>query len=358
MTNDTDVIDDTIAAAIEAGVFPGAVVLVARDGVVRKRMAYGHSLLYEGPGRRRPDPVAMTADTIFDLASLTKVVATTTAVLRLVEAGAVALDGSASSYLEGFARADKRAITVRHLLMHTAGLPANRHFYRRFHDAGSIVAAVGRVRMAGLPGAQALYSDLGFMALGAIVEQVTGLPLDRYVARHIAAPLGLRHTRYLPPPEWRPCIAPTECRAGREPVWGTVHDEKAAAMGGVAGHAGLFGDADDLAAFTTALLDDGRRASARVLRPETVREMFSLQTGALEPARGLGWTRDDPSFMGALTSPGAGVVGHTGFTGTSIVLDPGRRLSVILLTNRVHPSRNGPALGPTRAAVAEAAAAL
>ncbi len=354
----TDAIDIIIGDAIEAGVFPGAVVLITRDGVVRKRAAYGHSALYESPSRRRPDPIAMTADTIFDLASLTKVVATTTAVLQLVEAGTVTLDEPASSYLEGFARADKRAITVRHLLTHTAGLPANRPFYRRFHDAGSIVAAVGRVRMVGLPGAQVLYSDLGFMALGAIVERTSGLPLDRYVARHIAAPLGLRHTRYLPPPEWRPCIAPTECWAGRELVWGTVHDEKAAAMGGVAGHAGLFGNADDLAAFTAALLDDGRCASVRVLRPETVREMFSPQTGALEPARGLSWLRDDPSFMGALANPGAGVVGHTGFTGTSIVLDRERRLSVILLTNRVHPGRNGPALGPTRSAVAEAAATL
>ncbi len=358
MTNDLDAIDDSVIAAIEAGVFPGAVVLVARGGVVRKRAAYGHSLLYEGPGRRRPDPVVMTAEMVFDLASLTKVVATTTAVLQLVEAGTVTLDAPASAYLEGFARADKQAITVRHLLTHTSGLPANRPFYRRFHDAASIVAAVGRVRMADLPGARVLYSDLGFMALGAIVEHVAGLPLDRYVARHIAAPLGLRRTRYLPPPEWRPCIAPTECRTGRETVWGTVHDEKAAAMGGVAGHAGLFGDADDLAAFAAALLDDGRGASARVLRPETVREMFSSQTGALQPTRGLGWLRDDPSFMGALAAPGSGVVGHTGFTGVSIVLDPRRRLSVILLTNRVHPGRNGPALGPTRAAVAEAAATL
>ncbi len=358
MTNDTDAIDTIIDDAIEAGVFPGAVVLVTRDGVVRKRAAYGHSLLYARPGQRHPDPIAMTEDTMFDLASLTKVVATTTAILQLVEAGTVALDAPASSYLDGFARADKRAITVRHLLTHTAGLPANRPFYRRFHDAASIVAAVGRVRMAGQPGAQVLYSDLGFMALGAIVERTSGIPLDRYVARRIAAPLGLRHTRYLPPPEWRPCIAPTECRTGREPIWGTVHDEKAAAMGGVAGHAGLFGDADDLATFTAALLDDGRCASARVLRSETVREVFSPQTGALEPARGLGWLRDDPSFMGALAKPGAGVVGHTGFTGTSIVLDPERRLSVILLTNRVHPGRNGPALGATRSAVAEAAASL
>lgn len=349
-----DDIDAIIGDAINRGVFPGAVVLVARDGTVRKRAAYGYSVLYDRSGRRCPDPIATTADTIFDLASLTKVVATTTAVLQLVEAGALALDAPASTYLDEFARADKRAITVRHLLTHTAGLPADRPFHKRFRDPTAIVAAAGRVRMAGAPGVRVLYSDVGFIALGAIVERVSGLTLDRYVARRIAAPLGLRHTRYRPPPAWRPRVAATECQAGRGVVWGVVHDDKAAAMGGIAGHAGLFSDAADLATFTTALLDAERGVSSPLLRPGTVREMFDAHTGALSPPRGLGWLCDDPSFMGALASPRT--VGHTGFTCTSIVLDLERRLSVILLTNRVHPSREGPALGPVRSAVAEAAA--
>lgn len=336
--------------------FPGAVVLISRDGMVRKRAAYGYAVLYRDSTERRPDPGAMSIDTIFDLASLTKVVATTTAILQLAEAGKLALDEPVAAYLDGFAGADKRHITVRHLLTHTGGLPADRPLYKQFHDAASIIAAVGEVCVVSPPGVQVLYSDLGFIALGAIVATVTGLALDRYTAAHIFEPLGLRHTRYLPPDEWRPRIAATEYQPDRGLVWGNVHDEKAAAMGGVAGHAGLFSTADDLAVFTAMLLGEGSYGAAQILRPQTVREMFATQTGTLTPSRGLGWLCDDPSFMGALASPRT--VGHTGFTGTSIVLDRDRRLSVILLTNRVHPSRNGPALGAIRSAVAEAAAAL
>jgi len=349
-------IDRTITEAITAGVFPGAVVLVTREGAVCKRTAYGHSLLYHDLCRRQEQPIPMTPETIFDLASLTKVVVTTTAVLQLAERGRIALDAPVCTYLDGFARPDKRAITVRQLLTHTSGLPADRPSYRRFHGAEAIVAAVGRARLAGAPGARVIYSDLGFIALGAIGAIVARVSLDRYAATHIFAPLGLRHTGYLPPPAAHARIAPTEYRRGRALVWGGVHDEKAAAMGGVSGHAGLFGTADDLAVFTTMLLNEGRHGSRQIVRPETVRAMFTAQTGALSPSRGLGWLRDDPSFMGTLASEHT--TGHTGFTGTSIVLDLARRLSVILLTNRVHPSRNGPAIGPTRAAVAGAAATL
>ena len=195
--------------------FPGAVVLVGRGGVVRKRAAYGYAALYRDSTERWPDPIAMGADTIFDLASLTKVVATTTAILQLAEAGKLALDEPVATYLDGFAGADKRHITVRHLLTHTGGLPADRPLYKQFHDAASIIAAVGEVPVVSPPGVQVLYSDLGFIALGAIVTTVTGLSLDRYTAAHIFEPLGLRHTRYLPPDEWRPRIAASEYQPDR-----------------------------------------------------------------------------------------------------------------------------------------------
>lgn len=351
-----DTIDRVLTDGIEAGIFPGAVVLVMRDGEVRKRASYGHSALYRDLHARCDAPITMTTRTIFDLASLTKVIATTASVLQLVDAGKLALDEPVGTYLEEFRRKDKAAVTLRHLLTHTSGLPADRPFYRRYHDAASIVAAAGRVRMAGRPRELVLYSDLGFIALGAVVARVSGLPLDLYVAAHILEPLGMRDAGYLPAPSLRSRIAPTEYQSWRGLVWGRVHDEKADAMGGVAGHAGLFATADDLAAYTRVLLDGGRHDAGCLMRPETLRQMFSVQTGTLTPSRGLGWLCNDPSFMGALASPRT--FGHTGFTGTSIVLDLEQRLSVILLTNRVHPTRNGPNLAPVRAAVASAAASV
>src|SRR6185437_7981507 len=229
-------------------------------------------------------------------------------------------------------------------------------FFRHLHDAETIVRAVAHVRPAGRPGEQVIYSDLNFIAAGALVSAVSGLPLDRFLETWLFAPLGLRHTRYRP--HGSPCrgVAATEDQAGRGMVWGVVHDENAHAMGGVSGHAGLFSSVDDLAIFCSMLLNKGMYGGTRVLQPATVQEMFTVQTGSLRPERGLGWQGPDPSWMGSMLAPRA--FGHTGFTGTSILLDPDRQLSAILLTNRVHPRRTGPALAPVRAAVADAAAAL
>lgn len=329
---------------------------VSRAGHVCKQAAYGHSLLYSDGSARMPEPIATTLDTIFDLASLTKVVATTTAVMRLVDAGHVALDAPVCHYLPGFERAGKGAVTVSHLLTHSSGLPAGRLFYKRLAGHDTIVEAVKRVRLVAAPGTQVHYSDLGFITLGALVARVSGQALDRYCAAQIFQPLGMRDTGYRPAPQLRRRIAATEYQPGRGLVWGAVHDENAAAMGGVSGHAGLFATAADLATFTAMLLDGGQFGATRVLHPQTVRRMFSVQTGALLPRRGYGWDYGQPSYMGQLAA--ANAVGHTGFTGTSLVLDTARRLSVILLTNRVHPTRSGPDLSPIRAAVANAAAAI
>jgi serine-type D-Ala-D-Ala carboxypeptidase len=351
-----DAIDRVIEDAIRAQVFPGAVVLITRERIVRKQAAYGYAVRYRTFKEQRPDPIPTTTTTIFDLASLTKVVATTTAILQLVEAGRVDLDAPAWTYLPGFGRVGKRAITVRHLLTHTSGLPAIRHFYKRLLGQMEIVDAVERTRPVGRPGAQVVYSDLGFIALGALVVAVTREALNDYTNTHILRPLGMRDTLYRPPPSLRPRIAATEEQPLRGLVWGEVHDENAQAMDGVSGHAGLFGTAADLEVFCTMLLDGGSRGAVRTLQPTTLQEMFTVQTGPLTPSHGLGWRCNEPSFMGTLASPRT--FGHTGFTGTSIVLGLERRLSVILLTNRVHPTRHGPDLAPVRAAVADAAASL
>jgi len=350
----TDSIDQAITAAIGEGIFPGAAVQIQKGDAILKRAAYGHGVLYANERIRLDSPVPATVETRFDLASLTKVV-TTVGLLQLAERGAVLLDEPVAAYLPDFGRREKRFITVRQLLTHTSGLPAGRPFYRHLHNAHAIVRAVAHVRPAGRPGEHVLYSDLNFIAAGALVSSVAGMPLDRYLTTHLFEPLGMRRTGYRPRPEHRPQIAATEHQPGRGLVWGSVHDENAAAMDGVSGHAGLFSTADDLAVFCAMLLNQGRHAELRILQPITIHAMFSLQTGALAPARSLGWVCNDPSWMGTMASPHA--FGHTGFTGASIVLDLQRRLSVILLTNRVHPHRAGPSLAPIRAAVATAAAA-
>jgi len=351
-----DVIDHVVTAGIEKGVFPGAVVLIVHDGSVLKRAAYGHSLLYHDCQTRQEAPRLMAVDTAFDLASLTKVVVTTTAVMQLIEQGVVSLHAPVATYLPGFARCGKRMVTVRQLLSHTGGLPAGRPFYQRLRGADAIVDAVERTRLAATPGAQVIYSDLGFIALGALVARVTGMPLDHYAEASIFQPLGMRSTGYRPDPTLRVTTSATEYQKGRGLVWGSVHDENAAAMGGVSGHAGLFSTIGDLEIFVTTLLREGAHGPTRMLKPETVDAMFTLQTGALRPGRALGWQYRDPTYMGACISPHT--VGHTGFTGTSIVLDLARHLGVVLLTNRVHPSRLGPVIAPTRNAVADAAVAL
>ncbi|HVC83023.1 MAG TPA: serine hydrolase domain-containing protein [Chloroflexota bacterium] len=347
-----DPVDQVISRAIAEGVFPGAVVHIQKGGQVLKRAAYGSSMLYADRHTRLEEPIPATVETIFDLASLTKVV-TGTAVMHLMERGLITLDAPVHTYLEPFARRDKRTITVRQLLTHTSGLPSGRPFFRHLHDAATIARAVAHVRPVGRPGEQVIYSDLNFIAAGALVSAIAGMPLDRFLESWLFAPLGLRHTGYRPYGGACRGVAATEYQAGRGMVWGVVHDENAHAMGGVSGHAGLFSTADDLAILSAMLLHEGRHGVTRVLEPTTVREVFSVQTGSLRPERGLGWQGQDPSWMGSMISPRA--FGHTGFTGTSILLHLDRQLSVILLTNRVHPRRTGPSLAPVRAAVADAA---
>lgn len=356
-----------LSEGIARGVFPGAVVVVLHEGATLVRHACGHAQVV-------PRRIPMRLDTVFDLASVTKPVATTTAVLGLWARGALDLDTPVSTYLPAFAQAGKERVTARHLLAHTSGLPAWEMLYlpgpRGAAGAGhracrSINEAVRRICATPLeapPGTRVEYSDLGFIVLGHLVERLNREPLDVPLRRHVFGPLGMRRTRFCPPVSWRSFCAATEVgnvyersRAAEQGLglrfrWrigvirGQVHDGNAWHLGrGVAGHAGLFGSADDLARFGLALLGGGRLGSARVLPEEVVSEALRSQTHGLGPgARGLGWALKGSPFLGAKTSRAA--FGHTGFTGTSLLVDPQRRLVVVLLTNRVHPRADSTAI--------------
>ena len=316
------------------GIYSGAVLWVAAEDQEPSVFTAGKAVRHEAAS------VAVAADTVFDIASITKLF-TAVAVLQLVEQGNVELDSNVALYLEEFREGTRNQVTIRQLLTHRSGLPAWAPWY---HQAGegpqAVLAAALKAPLVQAPGAGRLYSDLGYIALGAVVERVSGLRLDAYVESRIAAPLGMSDTRFNPPAEWRERVAATEWQpwTGRDLVWGSVHDENAWALGGVGGHAGLFSTAYDLARFARAILGGGELGGVRILEPESVAKMLLRS----EP---LGWSRH-PSAVGPFAPRGG--FGHTGFTGTSILLDVESGLVAILLSNRVHPSRDGPAMTPWR----------
>lgn len=325
---------------------PGFVLLAARDGVIVSHEAAGHAVRYASWDEETEQPVElpagqwvpMTPDTVFDVASVTKLFTTTLAV-QLAERGALGLDDPVARHLPEFAAEDpdKAAVTVRHLLVHRSGLPSWLNLYALPDDAARL-AAIYRAPLRRAPGSGYEYSDLNLITLAVLLERVTGEPLDRLVAERITGPLGMRDTGFNPPPELLPRIAATEYQpwTGRGMVRGSVHDENAWAFGGVAGHAGIFSTARDLAVFGQLLADGGRYGRTRLLAEDTVREVLTDHSAGASP-RGLGWQLDQRFYMDALTSPVT--AGHTGYTGTSITVDPVERTVFVLLTNRVHPTR-------------------
>ncbi len=315
----------------------------------------------------------MTEDTIFDLASLTKVVATTTSVMQLVEQGKIRLNDPVSRFVEGFAKNGKDAIAIRHLLTHTSGLRPDLPLEEDFHGADEAIRRAVEETPTAPPGERFVYSDINFFLLGDIVRRVSGQRLDQYAKAHIFDPLGMKETTFLPAASWRSRIAPTErCRATSWPcpstplgadaspvpfLRGVVHDPTARRMDGVAGHAGLFSTAADLSRFCRMLLDGGRLDGKQVLAPATIARMIAPSTPAgMRDVRGLGWDIDSTysSNRGELFPIGS--FGHTGFTGTSLWLDPRSKSYVIFLSNRVHPDGKGD-VTPLRARVATVAAA-
>lgn len=341
-------VDSIINQAIADGNIPGAVLVVGHDGKVIYRKAYGSRSL-------EPRRLPMTVDTIFDLASLTKVIATTTAVMQLMEQGKVRLNDPLAKYIPDFAQNGKDDITIRQLLTHYSGLAPDLDLETPWEGKQTAYQLAHVMPPETTPGSGFVYSDINFIMLGELVEKVSGETLDAYAAQHVFTPLKMTHTRFVPPAAWRMRIAPTQYDEMDKMLWGVVHDPTARRMGGVAGHAGLFGTGDDLAKFAQTLLDGGDG----ILSPEAVEKMTSPQTPPSAPVlRGFGWDIDSPfsSNRGDLFPVGS--FGHTGFTGTSMWIDPTTHAYVILLTNAVHPRGKGNAIGLRSKVASEVAAAL
>jgi uncharacterized protein YbbC (DUF1343 family)/CubicO group peptidase (beta-lactamase class C family) len=294
----------------------------------------------------------MTVDTIFDLASLTKVVATTTAVMQLVQKGEVRLNEPVAKYVPEFAQNGKDEITVRELLTHYSGLPEDLDSSPPWQGRETALHMAYAEKPIYPPGSRFLYSDVNFIVLGALVERVSGMPLDQYCRNHIFAPLQMAHTRFLPPPAWFPKVAPTRYDERGKMLRGVVHDPTARHMGGVAGHAGVFSTADDLAQFAHALLN-----GSTILSPLMIEKMTTpQQPPTSQVLRGFGWDIDSPfsSTRGDLFPVGS--FGHTGFTGTSLWIDRTTRTFIIVLSNAVHPRGKGSAVA-LRSKIATAVAA-
>ena len=334
----TQVVQDAIAARV----FPGAVIEVGTSAAPLATVALG-TLSYEA------DSSGVDRHTVYDLASLTKVLCTTTLALTLVEGGAVGLDDAVREWCPEWTGADRQSVTVRHLLEHASGLPAHRPYYERCRGRAAYEQAIAVEPLDYAPGTRSVYSDVGFILLGLILERAGGATLDAQFGRWRDTALGAEvAARFLPPAAWRARVAPTEFDAWRgRPLCGEVHDENAAALGGVAAHAGLFGTAAAVGACARWWMDAGRRSS--------VAAAFMRRGAVAGSSRALGWDTMLPtSSCGTRMSPSA--VGHTGFTGTSLWIDPPRDSYVVCLSNRVHPSRDGDAMVRVRPAIHDAVA--
>lgn len=352
-------VDAIVEQAVARRAFPGAVLAVGRDGQLVHLRAFGR-LAYD------EDAAPVAVDTIYDLASLTKVVATTTVAMALVDEGRLDLDARVSRFFPGFRGPAKERVTIRQLLTHSGGLLWWAPLYKEVKGKVAYIERIVALDLDCEPGTKSVYSDLGLILLGDIVERAGAAPLDELARRLVTEPLGMKDTLFRPPAGLRQRIAPTEQDPWRgRMLRGEVHDENAFALGGIAPHAGLFSTAPDLARFAQMLLDRGVFEGRRIVSRATV-ELFTERAGVAQSSRALGW--DTPtdetgvrssvpgepgySSAGSVFSPRS--FGHTGFTGTSIWMDPERRLYVILLTNRVHPTRENNAIRAVRAQVADA----
>jgi CubicO group peptidase (beta-lactamase class C family) len=360
-----------IEAGVETGAFPGAVVLVSRAGTVRYHAAFGARSLI-------PDRTPMLPDTVFDLSSLTKPLATTLAFMLLVRDRRVQLDDRVTRFLHNFGVHGKTHVTFRHLLAHASGLAAWRPFFRdveRLEKEGRpgfmgsqgakefVYGEIQRERPEYELGTKSVYSDLGFILLGEVIELVTSTALDRFCHEHVFRPLGLRSTSFVDLAAMRrrqispvsEAIAPTEqCPWRKRILCGEVHDDNAWSMGGVAGHAGLFANAADVDVLATRLRNCWRGADDFV-PAEIVREFWQRDRTVAGSTWALGW--DTPSATGSMAGSriSAHAVGHLGFTGTSLWMDLERDAHVVLLTNRVHPRRDNDRIRRVRPRVHDAA---
>jgi CubicO group peptidase (beta-lactamase class C family) len=315
-----------------------------------------------GQLERGGEPRETDTNSIYDVASLTKPIVTTTALMMLVQQHRLDMDLPVGSYLPDFAASAqsdpdpswRAQVTVRMLLLHDSGLPGHRDFYKEAKGHDAILSRVVAEALIHKPGTQVEYSDLGFILLGEIVERLTGQALDAFAKQKIFAPLGMDRSLFNPPRSLRKNIAPTENDSTyrKRLIRGEVHDENAWAMGGIAGHAGLFSTAPDVAAFAQMILNGGMYAHERLLARSTIQQFTARETIG-DSARALGWdVPAEPSSSGRYFSPKS--FGHTGFTGTSLWIDPERKLFVALLTNRVYPTRSNEKIRQVRPALHDA----
>lgn len=325
-------IDHAVADALAARQMPGCVVLVARRGKTVFLRAYGNRAV-------EPAKAPMAVDTVFDLASLTKPVATATSILLLIEDGKLALDQPVARYLPEFAANGKDSITVSHLLTHEGGLIADNPLKDFADGREKAVTRLFALTPQAPPGETFVYSDVGFMVLGELIGRITGEDVAHFSSARIFQPLGLEETGFLPQPSLRERAAPTEQREGR---WmrGEVHDPRAYALGGVAGHAGLFSTAEELAVYAQMIQDGGTWNDRRVMKPETIAIMTEPHQ-TVRSVRALGWDMRSGYSSNRGENFSDRAFGHGGFTGTALWIDPKLELTVIFLSNRVHPDGHG-----------------
>jgi beta-N-acetylhexosaminidase len=342
-------VDTLLEEAIRDSAFPGGVLLVARNGKIVHHKGYGY--FEYGDHSEKVD-----TNTMFDLASLTKVIATTNACMRLIDERKLKLNDRIVKYLPEFGKNGKSGITVYNLLVHNSGLPGWKSFYLNCQDPGSLLDSIFVSRLVYPTGQSALYSDLGFIILGKVIEKICSMPLDKFVDSVFFKPLGMKSTMYNPLPSMLHRIAPTEIdtyweKTG-EPIRGRVHDENAFILGGVSGHAGLFSTACDLAVILEMIRNGGEYDGRHYLKRSTIERFTRKQS--TKSTRALGWDTKKPkhSWAGSLLSDKAFI--HTGFTGTSVVVDPQRGMIIILLTNRVFPSRENDRITDVRRKVHDA----
>jgi CubicO group peptidase (beta-lactamase class C family) len=337
-----------VASQVDSA-YPGAVVAVGRQGRLVLLKAVGHYGM--------DDPRPVDSETVYDLASLTKVIGLTTACMLLVQEGTLDLDAPVQRYVPEFQGAGKERVTIRQLLTHSSGMHWWRPLFREATDRTTAIALVDTTPLDTTPGVRFVYSDLGAIALMQVVERITGERIDHYLGRRVFEPLGMTSTRYLPPEAWQDRIAPTEIDTAfrHRLIRGEVHDENAGRMDGVSGHAGLFSTAPDLARFAAWLMA-ARRGGANplALDSRTIVQFTTRQGIPPGSTRALGWdTPSDSGYSSAGSKLSRASFGHTGFTGTSIWMDPERDLFIILLTNRVNPTRANTKILAVRARVAD-----
>jgi len=350
---DFSTIDTLANTAVAAHKTPGAVVVIGHGGAPVMTRAYGAMALV-------PQTEAMRTDTRVDMASLTKPTLTAPALMQFWEQGAFQLDDPVARYLPAFGNAGKQAITIRHLLTHYSGLPPDLPLDTPWHGKDTAVRLAMTSPLSGTPGGSFVYSDINFIVVGLLVEHFSGLTLDAYTRRAILEPLAMADSFYLPAPALLPLIAPTQFDETGHMLRGVVHDPTARRMGGVAGHAGLFSDAADMAHYAQSLLDRrAGRPSAFPLKPETLVMMSTpRQPAGKTDLRGLGWDINTHYSSPRGTVFGPTSFGHTGFTGTSLWLDPDSNSYVLILTNRVHPDGKGNVIALRRDIATAAATAL